>query len=328
MRSFPPGRGFTLIELLVVIAIVAVLMSLLLPAVQQAREAARRAQCKSNIRQISLALHNYHATYGIFPSGQYFCKPGTDCSNRPFFAPGWGWSASVLPFVDQAPIFNRLNFSLEMRDASHVGVLATPIPLFHCPSDRTRRDSLAPSGFSFRTERIATTNYCGNGGSFSVSFEAPAVAKDENWTNGVLGRDSARRFRDITDGVSNTILVGEVIHYDFPWDPTLYGHWDPPSGTACCTLSLARHANWGMNPGFSGTVDERRESFSSLHAGGAHFGLCDGSVRFVSENIDNTQRQRTSATMSDPFDRANSGADYRVWQRLFSRNDGLTVSDF
>jgi len=159
-------------------------------------------------------------------------------------------------------------------------------------------------------------------------LEAPFVARDENWTNGVLGRDSARRFPEITDGLSNTFLLGEVIHYAFPWDPTLYGHWDPPSRTACCTLTLARHGNRALNPGFSGTQDERREGFSSLHVGGAHFAMCDGSVRFISENIDNSSRQRTAATMSDLFDSANGGADYRTYQRLFSRNDGLPISEY
>jgi len=321
-------RAFTLIELLVVIAVIAVLVALLLPATQQVREAARKAKCKSNLKQIALAIHNYHDTVDILPSGQYWCLPGTPCNNGSYYAHGWGWSASILPYVDQAALYHGFNFSLPPRDAYHVNLLATPLTLFQCPSDATRKPVVPPSALAFRPERIATSNYCGNGGSFSVSFEAPFVAQDENWTNGVLGRDSARRFRDITDGLSNTILVGEVIHYDFPWDPALYGHWDPPSRTACCTLTLARHGNRALNPGFAGTVDERRESFSSLHAGGAHFALCDGSVRFISENIDNSSRQRNSATLQDPFDRAHGGADYRTYQRLFSRNDGLLTGEY
>jgi hypothetical protein len=177
---------------------------------------------------------------------------------------------------------------------------------------------------TFLPERFATSNYCGNAGSFGNSLEAPVIAQNDNQTNGILGRDSARRLRDIVDGASNTILAGEVIHYSLPWDPTLYGHFHLPRA-ACCTLKLVRMGNRRMNPGPTATVDEKREGFASLHEGGAHFGLCDGSVRFVSESIDNSSRQWTAATMSDPFDRASGGADYRTYQRLFSRNDSFPV---
>lgn len=321
-------RAFSLIELFTCIAVIAILIALLLPAVQQAREAARRIQCRSNLKQIALGLHNYHSTFAIFPSGQYWCKPGTPCSSGPYYAHGWGWSASLLPYIEQSSVYHGFDFSLSPRDPFHVKQLVIPISLFQCPSDITRRSVVPPSALAFRPERLATSNYCGNGGSFSLSFEAPFVAKDESWTNGVLGRDSARRTRDITDGLSNTFLLGEVIHYNFPWDPTLYGHWDPPTRTACCTLTLARHGNRRLNPGPAAPVDDRREGFSSLHDGGAHFALCDGSVRFVSETVDNSSRQRTTTTMHDAFDIANGGADYRVYQRLFSRNDGLSLSDF
>jgi hypothetical protein len=214
-----------------------------------------------------------------------------------------------------------------MRDPHHAQLLATPIGVFQCPSDATRKDLLAPTVNPFLPERFATSNYCGNGGSFGNSFEAPPLAAGPLQTNGVLGRDSARRIRDITDGASNTFLVGEVIHYDFNWDPTLYGHFHLPRA-ACCTLKLVRNGNRRLNPGESATIDEKREGFSSLHEGGAHFGLCDGSVRFVSEHIDHSSRQWTSATQSDPFDAAHGGADYRTYQRLFSRNDGLPIGEF
>jgi prepilin-type N-terminal cleavage/methylation domain-containing protein len=320
-------RGFTLIELLVVISIIAILLALLLPAVQQAREAARRTRCKSNLKQIALGLHNYHDTYGILPSGQYYCRPGTPCNAPPFTADGWAWTASLLPFVDQAPLFNGFDFRLAMRNPHHVHLLAIPLPVFQCPSDATRQDLLPPTVNTFLPERFATSSYCGNGGSFGNSFEAPILAHSEMLTNGVLGRDSARRLRDVTDGTSNTFLVGEVIHYDFHWDPTLYGHFHLPRA-ACCTLKLVRNGNRRLNPGRSATIDDQRQGFSSLHEGGAHFGLCDGSVRFVSETIDHSQREWTAATMSDPFDRAQNGKNYGTYQRLHSRNDGLPVADF
>jgi prepilin-type N-terminal cleavage/methylation domain-containing protein len=319
--------GFTLIELLVVIAIIAILLALLLPAVQQAREAARRTRCKNNLKQITLGLHNYHDTFGIFPSGQYYCRSATPCNAPAFTSDGWSWSASVLPFVDQAVLFDGFDFRLAMRDVHHAHLLATPLQVFQCPSDATRQDLLPPTVNTFLPERFATSNYCGNSGSFGASFEAPLLAQNQMLTNGVLGRDSARRLRDVTDGASNTFLVGETIHYNFHWDPTLYGHFHLPRA-ACCTLKLVRSGNRRLNPGRSATVDEQRQGFSSLHEGGAHFGLCDGSVRFVSEAIDHSQREWTSSTMHDPFDRAHAGRGYGTYQRLHSRNDGLTVGEF
>ena len=183
---------------------------------------------------------------------------------------------------------------------------------------------MPPSGVATAPQRLATSNYCGNGGSFSNSFETDIVAQDELWTNGVLRRDSKHRFQDITDGTANTILLGEVTHFDFTWDPTMYGHWDVPSGTACCTLTLIRHGNQPLNPPPTANNVVKREGFHSYHPSGAMFALCDGSVRFISDKIHNTSRQRTAETMNNLFDAAN----YGTYQRLFSRNDGLSLGEF
>jgi prepilin-type N-terminal cleavage/methylation domain-containing protein len=325
MQSRP---GFTLVELLVVIAVIGILVALLLPAVQQAREAARRIDCRGNLKQIALALHNYQDTFRILPSGQYFCKAGSGCSDTKSNAPGWGWSASILPYAEQTAIYDQLDFSLTLADPVHADMIATANPLFQCASDVGRKESVPPSGLPGWSERIATTSYCGNGGSFGFSFNLPWIANDSRITNGVFGRNSACRFADITDGLSNTILAGEVIHYGFYWDPTLYGNYTPGAKRACCTLTLVRQGNWAMNPGPEGSTNAKRESFSSMHPGGAHFALSDGSVRFIEENIDNTSRSPYADGGKDPFDHAHGGAGYGVWQRLFSRNDDLVVSDF
>ena len=316
-------RGFTLVELLVVIAIIGVLVALLLPAVQAARESARRMKCTSSERQIALALHNYHDVYQRLPSGQYYCKI-PPCTDRSQWWQGWGWSASILPYIEQNGLSGQLNCSLNLYDPANVNLIATPVKLFQCPSDGKRKPLVPPSGVASDTRRLATSNYCGNGGSFSNSFETDIVAQDELWTNGVLRRDSKHRFAEIVDGTSSTIMLGEVTHFAFTWDPTMYGHWDPPSGTACCTLAMVRHGNQPLNPPPAANNVVKREGFHSYHPGGANFALCDGSVRFISERIHNTSTQRVVQNGQTVID----GNNYGIYQRLFSRNDGLTIGDF
>jgi prepilin-type N-terminal cleavage/methylation domain-containing protein/prepilin-type processing-associated H-X9-DG protein len=324
MRRPPTNSGFTLVELLVVIAIIGVLVALLLPAVQAARESARRMKCTASEKQIALALHNYHDVHQRFPSGQYFCKI-PPCIDRPQWWQGWGWSASILPYIEQGALASQFDFSRNLYDPPNVTLIATPVKLFHCPSDKSRKPEIPPSGVATAPQRLATSNYCGNGGSFANSFETDIAANfDEVWTNGVLRRDSKHRFADIIDGTANTILLGEVTHFNFTWDPTMYGHWDVPSGTACCTLALVRHGNQPLNPPPTANNVVKREGFHSYHPGGANFAMCDGSVRFISETIHNTSRQRTAETMDNLFDAAN----YGIYQRLFSRNDGLSLGDF
>src|SRR6186713_2532511 len=136
-----PRRAFTLIELLVVIAIIAILIALLLPAVQQAREAARRTQCKNNLKQISLALHNYHDVFNTFPPGQVYCQAGpTVCNaNRPTWSFGWTWTTFLLPYIDQAPLFNKFDTSRNLYDPVNVDLIKTSNPAYQCPSDASRR---------------------------------------------------------------------------------------------------------------------------------------------------------------------------------------------
>lgn len=320
-------RAFTLIELLVVIAIIAILIALLLPAVQQAREAARRTQCKNNLKQIGLAMHNYHDVHRCLPAAQYFCRT-QPCNGRQPLGPGWFWSYSILPFMDQSPVFNQFDVDLLLNHPINVGTISNNIPAFGCPSDASRRLHIPPFGPGNATAglRLATTSYAVNGGAFHDSFTHRDVS--ETWKNGVFARDSRIKFRDITDGTSNTIMAGETISYDFNWDPSLYGMFNVPSGKACCTYSSARHGNRPLNPAKSSPNTIKREGFSSFHEGGAQFVLCDGAVRFVSENIDTSSRQRNGTTINDLFDQANNGADFRTYQRLFARNDGYVLGEF
>ncbi|QDT92768.1 DUF1559 domain-containing protein [Gimesia algae] len=273
--------GFTLIELLVVIAIIAILIALLLPAVQQAREAARRSTCKNNVKQMGLALHNYHETHRSFPPG--WVQPSTSASCQPSVTspsgckPGWGWGTMLLPFIDQANMYNALNVKSTQLVATPSPESKTTIPLFRCPSD---------TGSQLNSDRggHATSNYKtiygsrGTGTSINTSPHNAAGGNGSFWSN------SNTRLRDLTDGASNTVLIGEtargrvgsITYNGGVW----VGYYDNGK-TASVVWKTENHSGSLIN----GTL---AWAFSSQHTGGAHFLLGDGGVRFLSENIDGT----------------------------------------
>lgn len=303
--------GFTLIELLVVIAIIAILIALLLPAVQQAREAARRSQCKNNLKQIGLALHNYHDVANTLPPG--WIGAGTDGLSI-----NWGWSTMILPYMDQAPLYNQLSgligtslqgtpangFSAVMISLPENTGLETPIAGFKCPSDVGQNIFLfgAPPAFTPTHPVVATplanqygrSTYPGVAGSQVSVTAIPTTAN----TNGTFSKNSRRNFANFTDGLSNCILVGERrspgqgANNTFMGGDTIWaGIGDEVSiqGMAlvigeCGPLSPInlRHP---VAPNPAGGDPRPVTGFSSYHVGGAHFLMGDGAVRFISENI-------------------------------------------
>jgi prepilin-type N-terminal cleavage/methylation domain-containing protein/prepilin-type processing-associated H-X9-DG protein len=288
-------RGFTLIELLVVIAIIAILIALLLPAVQQAREAARRSQCKNNLKQIGLAMHNYHDAHSCFPFGQ----GGTN--NR------YSAISQMLPFLDQAPLFNRINFSVTTTDPANDLARTTELPVLRCPSDF---DNPQP-------QAGGAVNYMANKGSGVVWQLATGPNAGMPAPNGVFYYQSVTRFRDITDGTSNTAAFSERLLTDgsngvvSPVADVFFHPGEPATAdeavTMCNALDINDLANqfplfmgapWidgqhtylhtnvpnGRSCGFF-TILRASMPPSSRHTGGVHLLLCDGSVRFVGENI-------------------------------------------
>ncbi|MGQ0634756.1 MAG: DUF1559 family PulG-like putative transporter [Planctomycetaceae bacterium] len=355
-------RGFTLIELLVVIAIIAVLIALLLPAVQQAREAARRTQCKNNLKQIGLALHNYVDTHGVLPNANLI--PTATLPQT------WGWMTMILPFVDQAPLFSSLNpgpvtLPQAASTAAGVALLQTSLAVYQCPTDigpnpnTTRPFTNILDPVSGQPVSMGKSNYVGNAG--NRGFERNGLIEEETSAPGCA------RFRDCTDGLSNTFLAGEKAHYvnkiNLTPAPPGFGNRPVPVGagiwpgysdlvpgfpgfTPPAFAAGVGRTWWRMQDGWGGGVFGPAPIltgapffvFSSHHTGGAQFVMGDGAVRFVSENIQyfftpvpqNTiglawaAGNAPGAAATAPVTAANMG----VYNRLGDRADGFPVGDF
>jgi prepilin-type N-terminal cleavage/methylation domain-containing protein len=285
-----PRRGFTLIELVVVIAIIAVLIGLLLPAVQKVRESANRAVCQNNLKQIGLALHNYHARTDAFPPG-FNSFVQTDGSNSPQ-GPGWSWAAHLLPDLEQDNLFRQIN--LNTSAATQPGPRLAVVKVFLCPSDPAPPLAdvypLVNGTFGPAIGQAGRSNYPGIIGTVEAGEDPPEPA------DGVFYRNSRTRIADILDGTSNTFAVGERAskHALGTWAAAVYGTGIPhppltgsPSawygeGAAVHILGHCSDEPGHTPNGTSTHVDD----FSSFHPLGAHFLLADGSVRIVNDAID------------------------------------------
>lgn len=315
-------RGFTLIELLVVIAIIAILVALLLPAVQQAREAARRVSCKNNLKQIGLALHNYHDANRSFPP--FFISRSGNPSRIADVDKGANWLVFLLPYVDQAPLYSQWNFNIP---ANQNPGRSTELSIFKCPSDPQSTGNFC----SYAGGGWARGNYGMNVSpcNFGVGGRSQL--------GGIGGANSVARIRDVTDGTSNTVAVDEIRAGVNQQD--LRGSWAMPglsAGTAamfndasapnnrepfsddmenCAVSGQLGNSSQGMGCFDSNSTGQM--AARSVHIGGLHLLMTDGSVRFVSENIN---FRRTQIGCGPP--------PRGVWQSIHTRNGGEVVGEF
>jgi prepilin-type processing-associated H-X9-DG protein/prepilin-type N-terminal cleavage/methylation domain-containing protein len=295
--------AFTLIELLVVMAIIAILIGLLLPAVQKVRDAAARTQSQNNLKQIGLAFHNYHSAFERLPPG-YTSRTLTVDGDG--LGPGWAWGAYLLPYLEQDNLFRQIDFTKDIADPVHAQVRVTILKVFLSPAD-------SPPSLTFTVVAdggtpicdVAFANYVAVGGTFEVSG-----FPDSN--TGVLLRNSRFRFLDITDGTSNTMIVTERESRRSPmttWVGAVTGSVNPPLNLAYedegpPTLVLtntgeAAELRTPNNP--LGHVEDA----SSRHSGGVNALFGDGSVRFIRDSI-------------NPF----------AWEAIGTRAGSEVVSDF
>lgn len=287
----PHRRAFTLVELLVVIAIIGVLVALLLPAVQSAREAARRMQCSNNIKQLSLAVHNYQtAMQGQMPISSGFSAEGPAPSAQ---RSGKGWIVCILPSVEQQAlydVFAQHGFSGDfgsnggIKSANCAAAMKTNLPMLKCPSDPSSKQLLTTQN-QFENIEVASTNYKGvigdakMGGSSSIHPSPTADCHNTTKCAGIFYRNSYQdniTIGAIKDGTSNTFMVGEDLPSQNQHSAAFYCNGDYASCHAPLNFKFkpAKPSDW-----------PNTLSFRSEHTGGAFFGLCDGSVRFVSETI-------------------------------------------
>lgn len=319
MVHFPSGRSrraaFTLVELLVVIAIIGVLVGLLLPAVQAAREAARRMQCSNNLKQIGLAFHNFHDTFRRFtPLG------GANVNGA------WGWGSAILPYIEQNNLYQAIG-SPDILKATNLDppnrvpnnptgaqglLLQTGIPTFICPSDPVS----TPTNDNYGNYGVS--NYVASEGLLTWAF----TGSSPNWVPNPPGKVT---IASITDGTSNTLLVGERDR-----KLGLGGLWAVRRGTGGALGGAARErpnlpflGNRGASccgNDVSGTVSVcRRGGFSSMHTGGLNFVFCDGSVHFIAETLEADPVGSTIVCGAPP--RSNF-----LWQKLYWLDDGHPVS--
>lgn len=299
MRRSSSSRGFTLIELLVVIAIIAVLIALLLPAVQQAREAARRSQCKNQLKQLGLAMHNYHDSRLKLPPGTIRWTgdparnggPGNEYDDH-------GWFTQMGPYIDQAPWYNTINFSLSFSNAANDPARRAELGLYSCPSSGMQQNE-----WGSNTWARWRMNYAVNWGNTNYGQTTKAGV---TFGGAPYSYRGSSNFRDITDGLSNTLMMAEILAtrttpgWGGPIAETqlsiggqTFNAWLTPNSRACDEVVRQCPAASDMignacctNIGGGGNEPSQTFSARSLHTGGVHALLCDGSTRMVSDNID------------------------------------------
>ena len=281
-------RAFTLIELLVVIAIIAVLIALLLPAVQQAREAARRTQCRNNLHQIGLALHNYHDACSLFPPGTV---GGTGGVIPSYGGNGIAWAARILPYMDETALYNAFNFSTDLPGVQNSTAAQQTLAQYACPSDKA--PYLKP-GFptGVTGPNVRTCNYVACTGSKNIGGQGNLGVPSATNGYGVMYTNSKVRMRDIRDGTSNTLAAGESTDSNRAGD--YIATWAYGRGGAGYSGDAAHSINHDglVWPPFT-------FPFGSTHEGGAFFLFCDGQVRFLSENIDATVYKSLATIMGN-----------------------------
>lgn len=325
--------GFTLVELLVVIAIIGILIALLLPAVQAAREAARRSQCTNNLKQLGIALHNYHDTHKKLPPGWLQKYVGTALSST-----SWGWGSFVLPYVEQQSLYDVIEpgqGSLwgATGNATKLAAMQQELKAFRCPSDI---QTVTNSGRTINGQALTVSNYIGNNSSDSN------ITSDNVDIGGLFVENKSLTFADILDGTSNTVALGERDWQYRTADGTrkvsyaalVFGVGDRGSnlrrgdqvGCGVYKLNLK-----GTNQPADGQANDRRGymSYGSRHPGGANFVLADGSVRFVSETIEG--RFNDQGVALDPTGSTNAATRQIVdttWERILCRRDEQVVGDW
>jgi prepilin-type N-terminal cleavage/methylation domain-containing protein/prepilin-type processing-associated H-X9-DG protein len=338
-RTF--ARGFTLIELLVVIAIIAVLISLLLPAVQSAREAARRAQCTNNLKQLGLACHNYIDANGVFPLGTFMMPPPGDASS-----PGSGRHehsifVRLLPFIEQAQLYNAYNTNVHFAYVQNGTVGATGVSAIWCPSDGTVSElGMDQSHLGQFPLGMRFTSYKGNSGTWFSPGRYQDMSNPNFGTllaqaNGIFHFYSKTSLSSITDGTSNTMLIGEFARSKVSRDDQLcWGWWSSGnySDTMFTTLYPLNPFNkvGDLGTGQGINSDLFVSAASSFHPGGGNFAFCDGSVRFVKDSVQQTPiNPATSLPQNITVDGNNIytvTAPMAVYQALSTRNGGEVIS--
>jgi prepilin-type N-terminal cleavage/methylation domain-containing protein len=346
-------NAFTLVELLVVIAIIGILVAMLLPAVQAAREAARRMQCSNNLKQIGIGLHNYHDTYLIFPPSSHWENNGAHIKSLGDNKPNLNenWVIMVLPYMEQQPLYDAFNLKKYITDPENALARGTEIDVMMCPTDTFNRKPFMGStngGTNQLGDNWARGNYGANACLGKMHFgtnepsQSCALEDSYGWRStewrGVMGANTSLKIAQITDGTSNTLLVGEmrtgVVSFDMRgvWamsggcPSSLWAHGkvgdangpnpvtpDADDLTACTAVENAvgganQLTKMGMSCAGGGSRANYQQSARSMHIGGIQVCLADGSVRFVNDYINITR----------------DGAKNSVWDRLnLSQDDGV-----
>jgi prepilin-type N-terminal cleavage/methylation domain-containing protein/prepilin-type processing-associated H-X9-DG protein len=313
--------GFTLVELLVVIAIIGVLVALLLPAVQAARESARRMKCNNHLKQIGLAVHNYHDGYQTMPLGWNYNNPLEAAEFNSPWKSKYGWLSRILPYIDQAPLYNTLNPQNDIERSIESPVLRAqlqmPLPIFRCPSDMAPATNISRLMMGTATEiALATANYVGSTHSGGVPTPDPS--------NGIFEVNVSHSFREITDGLSNTIVASEraweVVHGSVCGAAVVWGTRGVPVANTDRVWNTMFNGKGMINSPNNANVTTQntcRSGVSSKHPGGVNVLLSDGSVRFVSENINQKPDVDRSVLVIDS-----------TWEYLIARDDGTPVGDY